>query len=460
MITDYSDTIVALATAMGEGAVHIIRLSGTRSIEIASCFCHPDGKDRFEALQNRKLAYGWVKKDGEYLDEVLFCTMRKPKSFTVEDIVEIHCHGGTYIAKTILDLALAHGARLANPGEFTQRAFLNGRIDLTQAEAVQDMIQVKGEQGLKQAINQLKGKLFEKIQDLKEKLSSLLALVNASIDFSEEDLLFADRERISKGLLDARQTLESLINGADSGIIIRDGLKIVLAGEPNVGKSSILNKLLGNSRAIVTDLPGTTRDTIEESFILNGVSISIIDTAGVRETNDMIEKEGIERTLKAISKADLVLWVIDLTNPIVDDQLSRFLLTQEVEKLIVFNKSDCSTLREVALPQPWASFQRISISAFRDEEIIMLKSRIYDYINSTKNIAHETATLTNLRQKNAAEDALQQIYHAEKTLNSGMGHEFLANDFSGTLRALGDIVGETTPDDMLNKIFSGFCIGK
>ena len=460
MITDYSDTIVALATATGEGAVHIIRISGIDSIEIASCFCHPEGTSKLAQLQNRKLAYGWIKKDGKTLDEVLMCVMRKPRTFTVEDVVEIHCHGGTFIAKTILDLAVTHGARLSNPGEFTQRAFLNGRIDLTRAEAVQDMIQVKSERELGQAVNQLKGKLFEKIQTLKEKISSLLALINASIDFSDEDLKFTDQERIRFDLNEVRSELQRLVNSANSGIIIRDGIQIVLAGEPNVGKSSILNKLLGTSRAIVTRFPGTTRDTIEESFILNGISVSITDTAGVRETGDLVEKKGIERTMEAISEADLVLWVIDLSNPIVDDQLSQFLLKQDIGTLIVLNKNDCSTSVRLDIPREWEQVERVSISALQDKKIVKLKDAIYSYINKEKNTVSEAAVLTNLRQKNAAERALSLVLHAENSLNSGMGYEFLANDLSETLHALGDIVGETTPDEMLSKIFSGFCIGK
>ena len=323
MIPDFNETIAGIATAPGEAGISIIRISGKDSIAIAdqifTCKHHDSARD----IRNRELTYGWIEVDNKTIDEVLLCIMRKPHSFTVEDVVEIHCHGGSYISNSILNVVLTCGARLANPGEFTQRAFLNGRIDLTQAEATNDMIKAQSDLNLNMVVNQLKGKLFKKISAIKEDVAWIVSLVNAEIDFPEEDTVFSNIDQIRDKITTIESELKRLILSADTGIKIREGYKIVLAGKPNVGKSRILNGLLEESRSIVNQIPGTTRDTIEESCSIHGIPASLIDTAGIHETGDEIEQEGIERAFSAIKKADLILWVIDLSNPSFEIKLAE-----------------------------------------------------------------------------------------------------------------------------------------
>ncbi|PCI27929.1 MAG: tRNA uridine-5-carboxymethylaminomethyl(34) synthesis GTPase MnmE [SAR324 cluster bacterium] len=460
MIANYHDTIAGIATAPGEAGVSIIRLSGESALEVAEKLFRSKKGTSVAELKNRLLTYGWVVKEEKTIDEALLCVMRGPHSFTAEDVVEIHCHGGSFLTRSILELALAHGARLATPGEFTQRAFLNGRIDLTQAEATNDLIQAKSTLGLEMVVNQLKGKLYQKIMDFKEQISWVLALVNAGIDFPEEDVVFSHLEEIKSKLSHVAVELKQLIHSADTGIMVREGYKVVLVGEPNVGKSSIMNALLGEARAIVTKIPGTTRDTIEESCIIEGIPISLTDTAGIRETDDFVEKEGINRSFSAMTKADLILWVIDMESPTFTMALPEEVTERKVPVLLVTNKSDLVEAVELTLPTAIQNYPKIAISAKKEQEIDRLKQKIFQFISGKVGALAEDTMLTNLRQKQASEAALLALQEATQALEDGMGEEFLTVDLTQTLHALGDIVGETTPDDMLNRIFSQFCIGK
>ncbi len=460
MLPDYNDTIVGVATAPGEAGVSIIRISGDESQSIIRQIFKTKKNTHISELENRKLTYGWIELDGHTLDEVLVCVMRKPNSFTVEDVVEVHCHGGSFITNSILKAILDRGARLANAGEFTQRAFLNGRIDLTQAEATNDMIKAQSSLNLDMVVNQLKGKLYERIEGIKEDVSWILSLVNAGIDFPEEDTVFSSIDQIRGRISSIESELKRLIRSAETGIKVREGYKIVLAGKPNVGKSRILNGLLEESRSIVNQTPGTTRDTIEESCSIHGIPASLIDTAGIHETADEIEKEGIERAFSAIQKADLILWVIDLANPSFEIKLAEFVDISNVPILLVLNKQDLVNAESVEIPSQWESNDRISISALVDEDIDLLRKKIFEFISGSKGRLIEDTMLTNIRQKLSAEAALESLYKSKDSLESGIGDELLAVDLTQTLTALGEIVGETTPDDMLNKIFEEFCIGK
>jgi tRNA modification GTPase len=309
-------------------------------------------------------------------------------------------------------------------------------------------------------VNQLKGKLYSRIADIKEEISWIVALVNAGIDFPEEDTVFAHHDQIRQKLEHVEAELQQLIRSADTGIKIREGYKIVLAGKPNVGKSRILNGLLEESRAIVSQTPGTTRDTIEEACSIRGIPVALIDTAGIHETADEIENEGIKRAFSAIQKADLILWVIDLIQPSFEIKLAEYVDISGIPILLVLNKKDLYPKAEIAIPEPWQNNDRILISALDDQDIDRLRQKIFDFISGKKGRWVEDTMLTNLRQKLSAEQALSTLHSAKQSLFSGNGDELLALDLTQTLAALGEIVGETTPDEMLNKIFSEFCIGK
>ncbi len=460
MISSHEDTIAGIATAPGEAGVAIIRISGDLALTVADRIFSTKNRTPLRHLKDRMMTYGWIEKEGSQLDEVLLFIMRKPNSFTAEDVVEIHCHGGVYLTNIILNLVLDAGARMANPGEFTQRAFLNGRIDLTQAEATNDIIRARSLMELDMVVNQLKGKLYRRIDTIREDIAWILALVNADIDFPEEDQVFAHQEQVREKLSAVESGLVRLIGSAERGIKIREGYRIVLTGKPNVGKSSLLNGLLEESRAIVNQLPGTTRDTIEESCTIGGIPASLIDTAGIHETKDSIEREGISRALTAIEQADLVLWVIDLINPSFQDPLEGRADLSGIPKIIVLNKKDLFGSDSFSIPENLSDHENITISAKADEDIERLRQAIFHQISGQgQNLAEETL-LTNLRQKKSAENALAIVKRARETMDTGMGQELLAIDLSQTLHALGEIVGETTPDDMLNQIFSRFCIGK
>ncbi len=460
MSTFYHDTIVGIATAPGEAGVSIIRISGEDSLRIGEILFKAKNGKQFAHLKSRYLHYGTILDGMKEIDEALLCIMRKPKSFTSEDVVEIHCHGGNFLTRKIVELALDKGARLSRAGEFTQRAFLNGRIDLTQAEAVNDIIQARTGLGVEMVVNQLKGKLYRKIISLKEKVAWILALVNAAIDFPEEDVVFSHHKEIFEKIEMVEGDLNELILSATTGIIVRDGYKVVLVGEPNVGKSSIMNLLLGESRAIVTKVPGTTRDTIEESLVIEGIPVSLTDTAGIREAVDTVEQEGITRTLHAMEQADLILWVIDMNSPSFEIPIPDHAQEIKTPILVVGNKLDLVEQESLVLPKPWKKLDCITISAKNNTAFDLLRNEIHACLSGNTERVVEDTMLTNLRQKKAAEHALQSLIQAKGSLQKNLGEELITVDLANTLHALGDIVGDTTPEEMLNMIFSQFCIGK
>jgi tRNA modification GTPase len=460
MSLQFDDTIVGVATAPGESGVSIIRLSGDQALKFADQFFKPKFAKNIYNLENRRLTYGWIVDNEKTIDEVLTAVMKRPHSFTAEDVVEIQCHGGSYITQTILNLAINAGARLARPGEFTQRAFLNGRIDLTQAEATNDLIQAKSELGLNLIVNQLKGNLHQKILDLKNEVLWISALVNAGIDFPEEDVVFSNQNQIISKLDFINKELTSLIESSNLGIMVREGYKVVLVGEPNVGKSSILNALLNTNRSIVTQVPGTTRDTIEEYCNINGIPVSLTDTAGIHLTSDEVEQEGINRSFEAIRKADLLLWIIDMTNPSFRLDLPDNSILDRKPILLVFNKMDLQSQIKNDTHSDQKPYRQIKISAQDDNQIQELRKTIFEFISGkTGSLAEDTA-ITNLRQKIAAEKSLEQLNRLQHSMADSIEEELLSVDLAEMLSLLGDIVGDTTPDDMLNQIFENFCIGK
>ena len=460
MVLSSDDTIVAIATPLGVGGVGIVRLSGPQAVAIADGLFRPSHGEPLARSPSHLLRHGWVLRAGQPVDEALAVVMRTPRSYTREDVVELHCHGGTLVLRTVLSLATDGGARLAQPGEFTLRAFLNGRIDLTQAEAVGDLVRTRSTLGLQVAADQLRGRLHDAIEALRGEVQQVAALVAAGIDFPEEDVVFAHRADIVARLQGVHGRLEALLARAGQGRIVREGLAVAIVGRPNVGKSSLLNALLRENRAIVTDVPGTTRDTLEEAVEIGGLLLHLVDTAGIRHTEDRVERAGIERARRAIARADLVLLVLDGAEPLTPDDAVLLAEVPPASTLVVVNKQD----RLGGRPSDWsgrlAGHEWLGLSALTGAGLAALEARIRHWALRDERPVLEDALITNLRQEHAARQALDATQGALAALEQGLGEELLAVDLEGVLLALGDIVGVTTPDDLLNRIFAEFCIGK
>jgi tRNA modification GTPase len=375
-------------------------------------------------------------------------------------VAEVHGHGGPVAVRAILDLIHARGARLAEAGEFTFRAFVNGRLDLTQAEAVTDLVRAGSRMALRVSANQLRGRLHDAIEALRQDVAHVAALVNASIDFPEEDVLFTQRRDCTGRLERAREKLAALVRGADKGRLMREGLGVAIVGKPNVGKSSLLNALLRENRAIVTDIPGTTRDTVEERLELDGLGVRLIDTAGIRHTEDLVEREGISRSRAAMAEADLTLIVLDASRALDGEDRALLAEAPPARALVVANKQDLAGERGPIRAPELAGYGQVPLSALTGEGLDALETRIRDWALRGEQPVWESATLTNARQKQAASRARDAVADALRTLEQGRGEELLAVDLARVLDALGDVVGETTAEDLLDRIFAEFCIGK
>lgn len=458
------DTIAAIATAVGEGGIGIVRISGPEAIEIVErIFVSPRGKKLTEQ-KTYTLHYGHIKdpETGEVIDEVVVALMRSPGSFTREDVVEIHCHGGPVPLSRILTLVLSQGARLAEAGEFTKRAFLNGRIDLSQAEAVIDLIRAKTERSAAVAVGQLTGVLSQKMQNIRQRILGILARVEASIDFPEHDIEEMTREAIERETNETLREIDELLATADAGKILRDGINALILGKPNVGKSSLLNAVLRQKRAIVTDVPGTTRDIIEEYLNIRGIPVRIIDTAGIRETEDLVEKIGVERALEKISLADILLLVFDAGSHFTAEDRRILELAEGRKSVIVLNKSDLPEQRidldELRSITPGVPVLRIS--ALHHTGIEELERQIEKMVLGGEISGQNTAMIANLRHKEALLSAKKYLKEVMHTLAQGMPIDLLSGDLQAAYEAVGLITGETVGDDLLQEIFSRFCIGK
>lgn len=458
MIADSHQTIVAPVTPPGEGGVGIIRLSGVLAEPVLLRFFHPSRRPT--SLISHRLYLGHLRTpSGELIDEVLAVVMRAPHSFTRENVAEIHCHGGPVVMQRILDLFLDSGdVRLARPGEFTLRAFLNGRLDLTQAEAVIDVIRSRSEAACSVAMRQLDGRLSHAIHQFRTELADLLAFVEAHIDFPEEDIALPAQERLVAGAHDVLNRIDELLSTFEEGRTLREGLEVLILGRPNVGKSSLLNALLGEARAIVTDIPGTTRDTIEESLSLGGLPLRLIDTAGIRDTVDPVEAEGVRRAQDKVTSADLVLLVIDGSVNVVDEDVLALRACKGTRLLLVISKKD---LPSVPLSEPFASLPSVRLSTHTGEGLAELTQRITALFSTTSSgEGRESVLLSDRRHRDALLRARRSLWHFCNEAHTGTSFEFLAVDLQEALQALGEITGETTPDEILDRIFSRFCIGK
>jgi tRNA modification GTPase len=452
------DTIVALATASGSGALSIIRISGTESIDIASkIFRGSDLKSQF----THTIHYGHIVDGIEIVDEVMVSIFRAPRSFTTEDSVEISCHGSMYIVQKIIQLIVSKGARIATPGEFTQRAFIHGRLDLSQAEAVADLIASQSQSSKDIAIHQMRGGISTDLKSLRGELLNFTSLIELELDFGEEDVEFANRDMVIDLLNRLKTHITPLIESFKYGNAIKNGVPVAIIGKPNVGKSTLLNALLKENRAIVSEIAGTTRDSIEEVMVIDGIEFRFIDTAGIRETEDVIEKIGVERSMETILKAQIVIYMLDFLNPIPESDVADFQSEMMVnnptlEIVTVMNKCDIeSPSTQPATLNPHLIF----ISAKEEKNISSLKDKLVSIINQFKSQT-DSATITNLRHYEALQKSLDSIDKTIVAFHSKLSGELLSFELKAALYHLGEITGEVTNDEVLGNIFSKFCIGK
>ncbi|GAA0226086.1 tRNA uridine-5-carboxymethylaminomethyl(34) synthesis GTPase MnmE [Metaclostridioides mangenotii] len=455
------DTIVAIATAPGEGGIGILRISGEKSLEVAqSIFKSVSGK-RIDEYNNSTLIYGNIVDNDKIIDEVLLAYMKGPKSYTAEDVVEINCHGGFISVKKILELILSKDVRLAEAGEFTKRAFLNGRIDLSQAEAVIDVINAKTSKSHEVAQEQLEGALSLKIRSLRDKVTELLAHVTVAIDYPEEDIEFITYNTLKEKTEELEKEIKKLFDSSESGKIFREGLKTVIIGKPNVGKSSLLNLILGEKRAIVTDIPGTTRDVIEEFVNLRGIPIKIVDTAGIRETEDVVEKIGVEKSRKSLSSADLVIMVLDYSEKLTDEDIEILENIDKSKTVVLLNKADLKKqIEEEKISNYVENNSIIEISALKQEGIEKLEDKIESLVYKGEVRNSSDIVISNTRHRDALAKAHKSVLDALDAIYQNMPLDFIEVDLKNIWDYLGYINGDTVTEDLLDNIFSNFCIGK
>ena len=455
------DTIAAIATAPGEGGIGIIRISGEKSLQVANCIFKSMSGKKIEDYNKRTLIYGHILDGEKIIDEVLVAYMKGPNSYTAEDVIEINCHGGFISVKKILELVLSKDVRLAEQGEFTKRAFLNGRIYLAQAEAIIDVINAKTDMAHTVAQSQLEGSLSKKIKDLRHSITEMLAHITVSIDFPDEDVEHITYNTLKEKSLELQKEINRLYDTAESGKILRDGLKTVIVGKPNVGKSSLLNAVLGENRAIVTDIPGTTRDVIEEFVNIKGIPLKIVDTAGIRETEDVVEKIGVEKSREFFNSADLSIVVLDSSRKLESEDIEILEAVQHNKTIVLLNKTDLDQVIDIEKVKEYIDEENIiTISALQHEGIEKIHDKIEDMVftGSIKNSSD--VVVTNSRHKDALYKAKQSIADAIMAIESYMPLDFIEVDFKNIWDYLGYINGDTVTEDLLDTIFSNFCIGK
>ncbi|ERI90524.1 tRNA modification GTPase TrmE [Clostridiales bacterium oral taxon 876 str. F0540] len=455
------ETIAAVATSLGESGIAIIRVSGKDALKSVSNIFEGKSGRSLDDIKSYTMRYGHIidKEKNEIIDEVIVSFMKGPKSFTAEDTIEINCHGGVIATNRVLEEVIKQGVRIAEPGEFTKRAFLNGRIDLSQAEAVIDIIRAKTELSMKSALAQSEGRISREIKALRHKLLGVIAHIEATVDFPEDDLEETTSHLTAFQIKEALDEIDKLLSSADEGKILRDGLDTVIVGKPNVGKSSLLNALLMEKRAIVTDVPGTTRDVIEEFISLDGVPVKIIDTAGIRETEDVVEKIGVERSKEKINDADLIILMLDLSRELDSEDLEIIDYIKDRKYIVLLNKSDLPNKLDKNMLKD-LNFQYImEISAVTGEGIDKLKESIKKLFFSGE-ITSKDTIITNVRHKQALIHAGQSLRAALEALKNTFAIDLASIDVRNAWMSLGEITGETLEEDIIDKIFSEFCIGK
>lgn len=461
-----TETIAAISTAPGQGGIGIVRISGEQAVAIAErIFRMPSGK-KLSDCASHTIHYGYIWNDGHTIDEVLLMLMRAPHTYTTEDTVEINCHGGVFVVKKVLETALQNGARPAEPGEFTKRAFLGGRIDLSQAEAVIDLIQSQNEYAWKTSLGQLKGNVSKKIQELRQKILYQMAFLESALDDPEHISLEGYAHKLMLLLKEYQAELKQLIASFENGRRMTEGIKTVIIGKPNAGKSSILNLLAGEERAIVTDVEGTTRDVLEESIVLDGISLRILDTAGIRDTEDIVERMGVERALYHIEDADMILYVIDASSGLDENDQRIWQKIEEKETIVLINKTDLTEEEEELLlvskqlPQCLQKETPILFSAKEGRGLSELSAQIKERFFAGRIALNDQITITNVRHKRLLEEALQSLCLAESSIQNGMPEDFYTIDLMDAYAKLGQILGQEIEDDLADEIFQRFCMGK
>lgn len=446
------DTIVAISTTMGVGAISIIRLSGNEALNIASKVFTKD----LTKVQSHTIHYGFIEDGNEKIDEVLVTVMKAPKTFTREDVVEINCHGGVATTNKVLEVLLENGARLAEPGEFTKRAFLNGRIDLLEAEATMDLISSKAESARKISMSTLTGETSNLIKDLRNELVGIISNIEVNIDYPEyEDIEVLTNENVLPSVQKFKEKLEEIIRKSEDSKVIKEGIKVGIIGKPNVGKSSLLNSLLEEEKAIVTDIPGTTRDIVEGSLIISGIPLNIIDTAGIRKTDDTVEKIGVEKSLKMIDTADLVIYILNNNEKMTDEEKELLDKTKNKKRIIVINKIDLETKLDKS---PLDNY--IEISAKENIGIDKIKNEIKRLFNIGEISSNDMTYLSNARSIALLKKSLNNINEVIEEINNDNPIDIVELSLKDAWNNLGEVIGETYTDELLDELFSRFCLGK
>ena len=456
-----TDTIAAIATAMSNSGIGIVRISGDEALEVADRIFRPKrGSRKVSDMETHTIHYGYVVDGEEVVDEVMLLIMKAPRSYTCEDTIEIDCHGGVLVMKKILETVLKYGARPAEPGEFTKRAFLNGRIDLSQAESVIDVINAQNELALKSSVSQLQGAVLEKIKDIRAVVLHEIAFIESALDDPEHVSLDGYPEQLHGIMTDAHAKVKKLLDSSDNGKMLKEGINTAIVGKPNAGKSSLLNILVGEERAIVTEIAGTTRDILQEQIQIGGIGLNVIDTAGIRDTEDIVEKIGVNKSREYIEKADLIIYVVDSSTELDENDHEIIEAIQDKKAIVLLNKSDLDIKTDAAVLKKYLDKPILSISAKNNTGIHELEKLIEEMFFSGKLSFNDEVYITNIRQKNALAEAESSLKMVLQSIDDGMPEDFFTIDMMNAYETLGTIIGESVGEDLVNEIFSKFCMGK
>ena len=454
-------TIAAISTAMSASGIGIIRISGENAMDVISrIYRSKGGKKKIKEVPTHTIHYGYIYDGEELIDEVLVMIMHAPRTFTGEDTVEIDCHGGVYAMQRVLDTVLKNGAEIAEPGEFTKRAFLNGRMDLSQAEAVMDVIQAKNEYALRSSMDQLRGSVQKAIRDIREKLIYHIAYIESALDDPEHISLDGYPVELGEKVDNLLKTAVDLLKSSQNGRVLREGIRTVIVGKPNAGKSSLMNVLVGEERAIVTDIAGTTRDTLEEHIRLRGISLNVVDTAGIRDTEDVVEKIGVTKARTAAEDADLIIYVVDASVPLDENDRDIIEMIRNRKAVVLLNKTDLEQVVSVKELEKQTGHRVIPVSAKEETGIEELEKEIQSMFYQGDIDFNDEVYVTNIRHKTALTESLSSLKLVQKSIEDGMPEDFYSIDLMNAYEQLGTIIGEAVEDDLVNEIFSKFCMGK